>query len=251
MLTVRDVYDILNEMAPYDTQEDFDNSGLNVGKSSNEVHKILVALDVNENVVNEAVETGAELIVSHHPLLFHARKNLVEEDPEGRILCKLVRNNISVISAHTNLDLSVHSGSACIARKLGLANIRSEEFLYLGELNEPVTADELNNRIENVLHAPVRIYGNRGKMISTLAIAGGAYDIGFTQAMECGAQALLTGEVRHHNALAASMEDFVLFDGTHYGTEAILVPELANTLQKQQVVVQSNVKVYSSGASIF
>lgn len=251
MLTVKDVYNILDEMAPYETQEDFDNSGLNVGKPSNEVKKILVALDVNENVVDEAIRIGAELIVSHHPLLFHARKNLVEEDPEGRILCTLVRNRISVISAHTNLDLSVHSGSACIARKLGLKNIRSEEFLYLGEFEKPVVSSELCNRIQNVLNAPVRIYGNEEQKITTMAIAGGAYDIGYTQAMACGAQALLTGEVRHHNALAAAMEGFVLFDGTHYGTEAILVPELADTLQNNADVVKSNVKVYSSGASIF
>lgn len=251
MLTVKDVYDILNEMAPYDTQEDFDNSGLNVGKASNEVRKILVALDVNENVVKEAVQLGADLIISHHPLLFHARKNLVEEDPEGRVLCELVRNHISVISAHTNLDLSVYSGSACIARKLGLTNIRSEEFLYLGEFEKPMNGAEIADRIQDVLHAPVRIYCNSEKMISTLAIAGGAYDLGYTQAIECGAQALLTGEVRHHNAIAAAMEDFVLFDGTHYGTEAILVPELADTLQKNENVVKSNVEVFSSGAKIF
>lgn len=251
MLKVKDIYEFIDSIAPYDTQESFDNSGLNVGKKDRDVHAILVTLDVTQNAVEEAIKVGADLIVSHHPLLFHARKDLTEDDPEGRILCRLVRNNISVISAHTNLDLSGLSGSACIARGLKLSNIRPEGFLYIGETEKSITAEELGSAVEQLLGVSVRIYGNKAKRIDTIAVAGGAYDIGYTQAMEAGADILITGEVRHHNALAASMDGFVLMDATHYGTERILVPILCDTLQNSELVVKYNVKVYPSEQDLF
>lgn len=238
MLKVNDVYNMINALAPYETQASFDNSGLNVGNGENKVTGILVALDTTENVVDEAIELGTELIVCHHPLMFNARKNMTEHDPEGRILCKLIRHHISVISAHTNLDLTEYSGSACIARALSLDNIHSDEYLYIGDLKESCNAAVLNEKLNKILGVDVRIYGSKEKRIGTVAIAGGAFDSGFRQAICNGADCLITGEVRHHNALTASMENFVLYDGTHYATEAILVEHLADTLQKCEQVVK-------------
>jgi len=215
-MTVRDIHSMIQQIAPFETAEAFDNVGLLLGHMNRPVTKILVALDVTMDVVKEAVNLGAELIISHHPLLFRARKDLVEDDPEATILCEMVRHQLSLISAHTNLDKTEWSGSACAARMLGLSNLRkADDFLFLGELDPPISASELAKRISSVLSVDARCYGNGDNLISTLAIAGGAYDEGWHAAMEMGAQALLTGEVRHHNALAAVMSDFVLFDGGH------------------------------------
>ena len=251
MCTVQDVYNFINMIAPFETQEDFDNSGMIVGEKGRKVHGILVTLDVTENVVREAIEKGADLIISHHPLLFHARKNLMEEDPEGRILCELVRNRISVISAHTNLDRSSYSGSACIAGQLGLKSVRVSGYLFIGELPVPAKAHELSVQLEQVLGTNVRVYGDSNKIIRNLAIAGGSYDIGFTEAIAEGCDALVTGEVRHHNALTASMEHFVLFDGTHWATEAILVPSLVKALQNAPSIIKYNIPVYQTECSLF
>ena len=109
-----------------ETAESYDNVGALVGRRDAQVTKILVALDCTWDVVQEAERLGAELIVSHHPLLFHARKNLLEEDAEGRILCEMVRKHLSLVSAHTNLDQTEYSGSAACAKLLGLKNIRKE-----------------------------------------------------------------------------------------------------------------------------
>ena len=246
-LTVGMMEEMLNELAPMETAESYDNVGALVGRRDAAVSGVLVALDCTLDVVREAKELGADLIVTHHPLLFHARKNLLEEDAEGKILCELVRAHISLIAAHTNLDQTELSGSASCAKLLNLQNIRKEtDYLFLGELEKPMKAAELERQICAALSFPVRRYGNEKALISTLAIAGGADDGDWTAAQALGAQALLTGEVRHHNALAASMSDFVLFDGGHYGTEVPLVPFLAEYLQKRINDVQYKVRVYPS-----
>ena len=122
-LTVNDFLDKLQEIAPFENAEPSDNVGLIIGRGNNPVTKVLVALDATEEVVDEAIEMKAELIITHHPLFFHARKNLVEDDPEARIVCKMIRNHLNLISAHTNLDKSEFSGSMACAKLLGLQNI--------------------------------------------------------------------------------------------------------------------------------
>ena len=246
------IEEFLNELAPMETAESYDNVGALVGRRDAAVSRILVALDCTLDVVKEAEALGAELIVTHHPLLFHARKNLLEEDAEGKILCEMIRRHLSLVSAHTNLDQTDLSGSACCARLLNLRNIRKEgNYLFIGELETPIPALELRQRIAQALRFPVRCYGNDAAKITTLAIAGGADDGDWVLARTAGAQALLTGEVRHHNALAASMSDFVLFDGGHYGTEAPLVPQLAEYLQNRLNDVQYNVRVFPSQCAPF
>lgn len=250
--TVRMIEGFLNELAPMDTAESYDNVGVLVGRRDAEVNKILVALDCTWDVVMEAEKLGAELIVTHHPLLFHARKNLLEEDPEGKILCEMVRHHLSLVSAHTNLDQTDLSGSACCAKLLNLKNVRKEgNYLFLGELDAPMTSAALRQQITEALQFPVRLYGNEDAHITTLAIAGGADDGDWLLARTLGAQAFLTGEVRHHNALSAAMSGFVLFDGGHYGTEAPLVPQLAKYLQNRLNDVQCSVRVFPSQCAPF
>ena len=250
--TVQTILDILNEIAPFESAEGFDNVGILLGKKDAPIRKVLIALDVTKEAAEEAVRMEADLIIAHHPLLFHARKNITEEDPEGEILCTLIRHHISLIAAHTNLDQSFFSGSACCAKELHLENIRYEApYLFVGDLKAPCTAQSLAKLASEQLHFPVRVYGNDQKMVYTLAIAGGAYDEGWVQAKAIGAQALLTGEVRHHNALTASMSDFVLLDGGHYATEAPLIENLSAYLQKRLDDVQYNVRFYPSESAGF
>lgn len=250
--TVQTVEELIHEIAPWETAESYDNVGLLVGERSREISRVLVALDATMDVVQEAESIGAELIVTHHPLFFHARKNLVEEDPEAKIVCEMIRHGISLISAHTNLDQTFFSGSAACARLLKLWNIRKEGFLFLGELESPCTAETLQKQVNDALPmASARLYGNGQKTITTLAVCGGAYDEGWQDAMALGAQALLTGEVRHHNALNCVMSGFVLIDGGHYGTEAPLVPALAEYLQNALYRVKCSVRVYPSHSAPF
>lgn len=250
--TVETILNLINDIAPFDTAEGFDNVGLLLGRTDAPVSKVLIALDVTESVAEEAEKLGVQLIISHHPLLFRARKNLTEEDPEGRILCRLIRSHIALIAAHTNLDQTPWSGSACCARKMGLQNLHQEApYLFIGDLEKPCTAADLAGKLSEALSYPVRCYGNEQTLIHTLAIAGGAYDEGWDQASDCGAQALLTGEVRHHNALTAVMSGFVLFDGGHFATEAPLVRNLSEYLQNAVNDVQYIIRFYPSESAPF
>lgn len=245
--TVGMIEKMLDECAPMETAEEYDNVGALVGARDRKVTKILVALDAAMSVVAEAKKIGAELIVTHHPLMFHGRKHLLEEDAEGKILCEMVRAHLSLIAAHTNLDQTFLSGSAACARRLGLKNIRKgSDYLFLGELPEPRQANAYEDEITHALFFPARCYCGESTLITTLAIGGGACDEKWMEARALGAQALLTGEVRHHNALAAAQEGFMIFDGGHCGTEAPLVPALAEYLQNRLNDVQCNVRVYPS-----
>ena len=121
--TVGDILSLIDDMAPFDTQAEWDNAGLLAGAPGKPVTKVLAALDVSVPVIEEAIKLGAELILTHHPILFHARKNLREDDPEGALLCALIRSGRSLIAAHTNFDQAEGGVNDVLARALGLQNI--------------------------------------------------------------------------------------------------------------------------------
>lgn len=244
--TVGDLLKKIEEIAPAETAEAYDNVGLILGKKANPISRVLVALDATMEVAEEAERLGAELILTHHPLLFHARKKLTEEDPEAKVIYRLIRSGISLMSAHTNLDKTVHSGSMACVNLLGLKNVRQEGLLFLGELPEKMTASALKEKIAQHILPESRMFAEGEETVETLAVCGGAYDEGWVEAKALGAQALLTGEVRHHNALAAVMDGFVLYDAGHFGTEAPLVKPLCEYLQNWANDVQYSMMFFSS-----
>ena len=106
-MTVQQIYDWIDQRAPFETQASFDNAGLLTGSGSQTVHGILVALDVTDAVLEEAEALKADLIITHHPLMFGGRKRMTEDDYEGRLLCRMIRGHMAHIAAHTNLDQAV------------------------------------------------------------------------------------------------------------------------------------------------
>ena len=123
MATVREVYQYLDGLAPFSLQMDFDNAGFLVGRGDRTVTKILVSLDITEEVAAEAAEVGAELIVSHHPVIFHPARSVTDGGPDGRILLSLIEHGIAAICAHTNLDAVAGGVNDALAQKLGLVQI--------------------------------------------------------------------------------------------------------------------------------
>ncbi len=245
--TVQTVYQWIDEIAPFSMAESYDNVGLLLGSMNAPVERILVALDATPDVVKEAIGLHVQLIVTHHPLMFRGVKRIVEEDYEGRVIASLLRSQINLIAAHTNLDLSAeYSGTAALARALQLKNLRYEGVVFVGDLPVPMSASQLRRQIALCEKDVVYLFGREDKLISTLGICGGAFDEGFEKAREMGAQAYLTGEIRHHNALAAVGSDFVLYQGGHCGTEFLLVEPLAQALQNALDAVKYNVTVYPS-----
>lgn len=247
-VTVKTVYEWLNTIAPFESAEHFDNVGLLIGSMHAPVERILVALDATPQVVQEALDLDVQLIITHHPLMFGGIKRLLYDSYEGGVISSIVQNSLHLLSAHTNLDQSPEfSGSACIARKLGLQNVRQEGFVFVGDLQEgELTSSILREKIAACEGDAVYMFGDGDVRIRTLGICGGAFDGGFEQARAMGAQAYLTGEVKHHNALAAAGTGFVLYQGGHFGTENALVSPLAKALQNHLNELQYSVTVFAS-----
>ena len=233
MLTVRTVHECIDRFAPFETAEAYDNVGLLVGSWDAPVLRILCTLDVTMATVDEAVQAGADLIVSHHPLMFHGRKTLIEGDPEADVIRALVSRRLNLIAAHTNWDQSVLSGSASVAGDLGVQDLRQEGYLFTGSLPKPLDAVSLKHLIEERIKAPVRMYGDPKQTVSVMSFGGGAYGEGYSDALKAGAQAYLTGKIRHHEIIDAVARGLVIYDAGHYASEAPMVPRLVRFLKEQ------------------
>lgn len=249
---VKDIYDWLDSIAPFESAENFDNVGLLVGSMETRVRGILLALDVTGNVISEAVERGAQLIVTHHPLMFHPTQRIMPDVYEGAMLAGLLRHGIALIAAHTNMDKTPYSGSARLSEMLQIGTVsQGSDYLFMIHLAQPQSAGALEAHLENKLGRKIIRFGEAETTVCQLAVAGGAYDDGFALAQSLGAQALLTGEVRHHNAIAAVHSGMVLFEGGHYATEAPMLPPLCDGLQKALDSLEYHVQVFCSHAPVY
>ena len=246
MLTVQQVYDFINERAPFETQLPFDNSGLLVGAPDREVTGAHFALDVTNRVIDEAVANGANLIVTHHPTMFSPVKRLVETEHEARLLCRLIREGISLISAHTNLDQAVGGCNDVLAQTIGLTDIQGDGFVRVGTLPHPMAAAELATHIHRQLGDVVRVMGDPLAIITKVGMCSGSGADEWPSAAAMGAQAFLTGEVKHHIALEAADSGIVMLEAGHYATEAPGIFALAKALQTSELGVQYNVRVSTS-----
>ena len=251
MLTVQQVYDFINECAPFETQLAFDNSGLLVGAPQKEVTGIHFALDLTGKVIDEAIASGANLIVTHHPVMFSPIKRLVETDYQTRLLCRLIRANISLIAAHTNLDQAIGGCNDALAQTIGLTDIVGEGFVRVGILSRPMPAADLAASISAALGDVVRVMGNPSAVIEKVGMCSGAGADEWQVAAAMGAQAFLTGEVKHHIALEAADAGVVMLEAGHHATEEPGIFALADTLQNSELVVQCNVRVTTSSAKAY
>ena len=251
MLTVQQVYDFINERAPFETQLAFDNSGILVGDPNREVTGIHFALDVTSQVIDEAIAGGANLIVTHHPMMFSPIKRLVETNHEARLLCRMIREGISLIAAHTNLDQAVGGCNDVLACTIGLKDVQGEGFVRVGTLPAPMTAAALAVHIGNALGDVVRVMGNPAAMIEKVGMCSGSGSDEWQAAAALGAQAFLTGEVKHHIALEASDAGIVMLEAGHHATEEPGIFALANALQISELVVQCKVRVSMSRAKAY
>ncbi|MGI6236515.1 MAG: Nif3-like dinuclear metal center hexameric protein [Candidatus Excrementavichristensenella sp.] len=248
--TVEQIYRIVDELAPFESQEAWDNSGLLAGRMDSRVEKVLVCLDVTVGAIEEAKRKGCQLIVSHHPILFHGRKNLREEDPEGRLLCALIRSGLAHIAAHTNLDGAPGGVNEVLAEIMGLSDpMVLPGGLRAGALDTSLAA--LAERAGEVLGGVVRTYGRGDRRISRLCVCGGAGGSFWESALLAGCDCYLTGEIRHSDALDAVAAGLTLLEAGHYATERPAVKQLRNTLQNRLDALQYRVVVFESAYEPF
>jgi dinuclear metal center YbgI/SA1388 family protein len=230
--TVGDFYDAIDSLAAFGTAEGSDNAGLLVGSRNLPVTGALVALDATSAAIEEAQELGANLIVTHHPVIFSGVKQIEAES----VLYRLIAAGISAISAHTNLDAAQGGVNDILCGLLGLENVRPlESPIYpglarVGELRAPMSARELAEHARNVVGVSVVKYTDITPHIKTVAVCGGAGADLMPEAIAAGAGALVTADVKHHQLVAAKEAGFSLMDAGHYATEATVVKPLAEKL---------------------
>ncbi len=222
-MTVQDVYNYLDSRAPFVTCEEWDNVGLLIGDAQQTVRRILVALDVTDGAIDAAIATGANLIVSHHPVIFSPLKRL----ESNSIPYRLAAAGIAVICAHTNLDRAADGVNDTLAALLGLTDIHPTDdgMCRIGTLPQSVTATTLAKLVAQTLSTSVRVNGSGD--IRTVAVCGGSGG-DFIGALAPLADAFVTGEVRHHEWLAA--HDITIIEAGHYATEVPVVDTLCRWL---------------------
>ena len=250
-MNVQTVYNLIQTVAPFDTQMEYDNSGLLVGSPNQEVTSILFALDVTEPVIDEAAALGAELIVTHHPLMFSAIRSLTDETYEGRLIRRLTRENISLISAHTNLDQAAGGINDTLAALCGLVEISGEGFFRSGFLPEPMTVRDFADLLETNLETTVRIMAPDDRIIRRVGLCSGSGGDEWIQARESGCDAFVSGEIKHHFALAMADAGIAALECGHFATEEPGLAALAEALQNSLNHVECNVRVFVSAVSAY
>ena len=219
-MTVQQICNWLNDFAPFDTAESFDNVGLLIGSPNAEVHTVVFGMDITEELVKEAIANGAELIISHHPFIFHALKRINYHGPQGRTMQLLMKHGINVIAAHTNYDKAPGGICDSLASILELQDIFTcDEYVRVGKLPTPLSPAELAAHIRGALHTESRYYAASDERITHVAVSGGAYGEGYEAALAAGAQAYVVGEIAHHEILDAYARGITIYDAGHYPTE--------------------------------
>ena len=235
MTTVRDLENALYAWAPRELAEDWDNVGLLVGDGGREVHKVLVTLDITEAVAQEAVDTGADVIVSHHPVIFPLAgelRSVTTDDFRGRILTKLIENRISAICMHTNLDAAEGGVNDALAEKLGLNDVftfNPEKIGRIGTLKCELPLEKFVPLVVKSLGCNGARFISGGRPVHRVAVGGGACGDYIQQVIAAGCDTFVTSDLKYNHFL--DTQGLNLIDAGHFPTENVICPVIAERLQ--------------------
>lgn len=242
-MKVREITELLNREIPPSYAESWDHVGLLVGDEEQKVHKILVALDADDAAVTRAAEEHFDLIVTHHPLLFHPMERVVEQDFIGRRVRKMIRNGISYFAMHTNFDIVKMADINAEDLKLKDAEVLDEVgtnahgvygFGRIGSLEEDTTLENFAEFVKTVCHLPfIRTYGDPKRKIHLAAVASGSGRSSIPAAIAKDADVIVTGDVDYHTAIDANAKGIAVIDAGHYGTEFCFIPYMTKELKRQ------------------
>lgn len=249
MPKVREIENALFELAPKSLAQSWDNVGLLVGDGKREVHRVLVSLDVTEEVAEEAGKSGADLIVAHHPVMncaWSPVQSLREDDLQGRLLRRLVRENISVICMHTNLDAAQGGVNDALAQRLGLEELDPLEegnFPKMGVLPAEMPLSDFLALVRKRLRPNGIRYVKNRRAVRRVAVGGGACGEFFRLAAARGCDAYITADVKYNQFLDAEALGLSLIDAGHFPTEDVVCPVMERFLLERfpELAVQKSI----------
>lgn len=237
MIKVSEIAEKIEELAPKNLAEPWDNVGLMVGDAQQEVSTVYLTLDVTSSAVEAAAKCGAQLIVSHHPLLFSPLKSVTEQEVTGSIVRTLIKNDISVYSAHTNLDKADGGMNDILCERIGINDPRTytdnectapdgktlDNIGRIGTLDAPTEMADFVDYVRNVLGCRAISYtGDLSDVVSTAAVCSGSGGDLIYNAYNAGADVYITSEIKHHEAQLALELGINLIDAGHFETENIV-----------------------------
>lgn len=261
-MTVQEILSYVNSLAPKHMKCDWDNVGLLCGRRDQEVKKVLVALDPFLDVCEEAAAVGADLIVTHHPLIFRAPKTITTDDTVGQCILFLASHGISAVNAHTNLDQAPDGVNDVLAQTLGLNNIEvlnpegSDEqgrpwgLLRTGSVAEMPLTDFMT-LVKAKLHTPTLRYVDGGKPVRRVAVGGGSCGDELYEALAAGCDTFVTADVKYNQFWDAADLGLNLIDAGHFYTENPVCAALAAKLRTQFPEVEVVLSTHSDCMKFF
>ncbi len=239
----KDIMAMIEGTYPKSAALDFDNVGLQAGRSQKEVNRIYLALDATDEVIEQAIEAGADMLITHHPLIFSPLKSVTDEDFISRRILKLIQHDIAYYAIHTNYDVL---GMAELSGKI--LELKDTEVLTvtlntqtgeegigrIGTLPHTMTLEECCVYIKHKLKlGAVKVFGDRDRKVQRIAVSPGSGKSMVDAAVTKGADVLVTGDIGHHEGLDAVAQGLSVIDAGHYGTEYIFIDDMKQFLSER------------------
>ncbi|MEG0962844.1 MAG: Nif3-like dinuclear metal center hexameric protein [Lachnospiraceae bacterium] len=237
-----DIITVLHQQSSEHYACDWDNVGLLTGDEKKEVHTIYIALDGDDTAIQQAVEVKADMLLTHHPMIFRGLKKVTAQDFIGRRVIQLIQNDIAYYAMHTNFD--VKGMAELAAKRMQLLHCqvleRTGEDLEgmvgigrIGELPNEITLESCAYQVKQVFNIEkVKVFGSLDKKIKRAAICPGSGKSVIAQAIQKGAQVLITGDIDHHDGIDAIAQGLEIIDAGHYGLEKIFIPYMKEYLEQ-------------------
>ncbi len=242
-----EIIEKLESIAPIRFAQEWDNVGFLAGRREKEVQTVFIALDATDEVIDEAVEVGADMILTHHPLIFRPLTRVNTDDFIGRRVVRLLQNDICYYAMHTNFDVMGMAEAA--ASELGLTEAKvltvtneegkTEGIGRYGKLKEVLSLAECAAYVKEVFRLKhVNVYGDLEAPVRVAAISPGAGKSVGKDAVRVGADVLITGDVDHHMGIDLKAQGVSVIDAGHYGVEKIFMPYMKDFLKKEIPSIQ-------------
>lgn len=234
-MKLEDFISMMERIAPPDLALSYDNVGLLIGTEKPCIERVLVALDCTSAVAEEAVRLNCDLVLTHHPLFFEPVRRILPGDPKTVAAYRMIQNGIGLYAAHTNLDAVDGGVNDALCELLALGSVEKLLPDGLGRIGirDEIPLGSFARGIEIALDVSVRVVGDPMRLIRRVAVIGGAGGGDAMAALKAGADVLVTGEVKHHEALAAHEMGIALIQAGHYETERIVLERLISRLQRE------------------
>lgn len=240
----KDVINIIDKFAPQSLAEEWDRVGLMLGSASNECTGVVTCLDLTMDVAKLAVKKGCNFIITHHPFIWDPIKTMDQDETKGELIGYLFKNDILVYSAHTNADITEGGISYSLAKMFGGTSLEKRDLGYLFKV-EKTTVKDLAKVVKEKLNDPTVKYVTDGKkkVTKVFVVSGAGFDDETYAIAKEEADCFITGDIKHHNLLAAQMDNFPVIEYSHFYSEVIVEDIFASVLKDVNVkVIKANEK---------